>query len=59
LAAKTRLAVRDVSECEEAIFEETRQKRSVLQVFSRLSLRVQHPLDSLDDVVAMSQEDLK
>jgi hypothetical protein len=44
---------------EEAILKETRQKRAVVQVFDRLSLGVQHPFNSLDDVVAMGEEELE
>ena len=59
LTSETRLAVGDPSECEEAILKVTRQKGTVLQVFDRLSLGVQHPLYSLDDVIAMGQEELE
>ena len=49
----------DPRECEEALLEVTRQKGTVLQVFDRPSLGVQHPLYSLDDVIAMGQEELE
>ena len=57
--SKTRLAVSDPRKCEEAILNVTRQKGTVLQVVERLSLGVQHPLYSLDDVSAMGQEELE
>jgi len=57
--SKTRLAVSDPRECEEAIVTVTRQKGTVLQVMDRLSLGVQHPLYSVDDVSAMGQEELE
>ena len=59
LTSKTRLAVGDPSECEEAILKVTRQKGTVLEVFDRLSLGVQHSLYSLDDVIAMGQEEVE
>ncbi len=59
LTSQTRLAVGDPSDCEEAILKVTRQKGTVLQVLDRLSLGVQHPLYSLDDVIAMGQEELE
>ena len=59
LTSKTRLAVSDPRECEEAILKVTRQKGTVLQVVDRLSLGVQHPLYSLDDFIAMGQEELE
>ena len=59
LTSETRLAVGDPTECEEAILKVTRQKGTVLQVFDRLSLGVQHSLYSLDDVIAMGQEELE
>ena len=37
----------------------TRQKGTVLQVFDRLSVGVQHSLYSLDDFIAMGQEELE
>jgi len=57
--SKTRLAVSDPRKCEEAILNVTRQKGTVLQVVERLSLGVQHPLYSLDDVSPMGQEELE
>ena len=57
LTSKMRLAVGDSRECEEAILKVTRQKRTVLEVFDWLSLGVQYSLDSLDDVIAMGQEE--
>ena len=59
LTSKTRLAVGDASEREEAILKVTRQKGTVLQVLDRLSLGVQQPLYSLDDFIAMGQEELE
>src|SRR5262245_8855111 len=59
LTSKTRLVARDASECEEAILKVTRQKGTVLQVLDRLSLGVQQPLYSLDDFIAMDQEQLE
>jgi hypothetical protein len=59
LTSKTRLIVRDASECEEAIRKVTRQKGTVLLVLKRLSLGVQKPLYSLDDFIAMGQEQLE
>ena len=59
LTSKTRLVAGDAGECEEAILEVTRQKGTVLQVLDRLSLGVQQPLYSLDDFIAMGQEQLE
>ena len=59
LTSQTRLVVGDTRECEEAILNVTRQKRTVLQVFDRLSLGVQHPLQLIDDVIATGQEELE
>ena len=59
LTSKTRLVVGDPRECEEAILKVTRQKGTVLQVLDRLSLGVQQPLYSLDDFIAMGQEQLE
>ena len=59
LTSKTRLGVSDRRECEEAILKVTRQKGSILQIVDRLSLGVQYPLYSLDDVSAMGQEELE
>ena len=59
LTSKTRLVAGDASECEEAILKVTRQKGTVLQVLDRLSLGVQQPLYSLDDFIAMGQEQLE
>ena len=59
LTSKTRLVAGDASEREEAIPKVTRQKGTVLQVLDRLSLGVQQPLDSLDDFIAMGQEELE
>ena len=49
----------DPSEREEAVLEVTRQKGHVLQVLCGLSLGVQHALYSLDDCIAMGQEELE
>ena len=57
LTSQTRLALRDPDE--EAILKVTRQLGAVSEVFDRFSLGVQHPLYSLDDVIAMSQEELE
>jgi hypothetical protein len=59
LTSKTRLVAGDVSESEETILKVTRQKGSVLQVLDRLALGVQQPLNSLDDFIAMGQEQLE
>src|SRR5215467_2837331 len=59
LSSKTRLVAGDASECEEAILKMTRQKRRVLQVLNRLSLGVQQSLNSLDDFIAMGEEELE
>jgi hypothetical protein len=59
LPSKTRLAAGHPGECEEAIFKVTGQSGNVLQVFDRLSLSVQDPFDSLDDVRAMGEEELE
>jgi hypothetical protein len=59
LTSKTRLAVRDSGEREEAILEEARQKGTILQVPDRLPLSVQHALYSFDDVLATSEEELE
>jgi hypothetical protein len=59
LASQPRLALGDASTCEEAILNVTRQHRTVSQVFDRLPLGVQQPLQALDDLIAMVQEELK
>src|SRR5580704_2117901 len=59
LAAKMRLVVGDRRKCEEAILEVTRQKRTVLQIVARVSLGVEQPLYSLDDLVTVDQEHLQ
>jgi hypothetical protein len=59
LTSEARLALGDPREREEAVLEVTRQQGTVLQVFDRLSLGVQYPLDSLDDVVATRQEEFE
>jgi hypothetical protein len=59
LTSKARLARGDPSEREEAILEVTRQKGTVLLIFDRLSLGVQQPLYSVDDVITMGQEELE
>src|SRR5262245_64577933 len=59
LTSKTRLIATDASDCEEAILKVTRQKGTVLQVLDRLFLGVQQPLYSLDDFIAMYQEQLE
>jgi hypothetical protein len=51
--------VSEPREREEAILKVTRQQGAVLPVFDRLSLGVQHPLDSLDDVIALGQKELE
>ena len=57
LTSQTRLAVGGPNE--EAILEVTRQNGTVAQVLDRLSLGVQQSLYSLDDVIAMGQEELE
>src|SRR5687767_1612260 len=57
LTSQTRLAVGDPNE--EAILEVTRQNGTVSQIFVRFSLGVQQSLYSLDDVIAMRQEELE
>src|SRR5688572_21259396 len=57
LTSRTRLAVGDPNE--EAILEVTRQNGTVSQIFVRFSLGVQQSLYSLDDVIAMGQEELE
>lgn len=47
----------DTTEREEAILELTSEQPPVLQLLGRLSLRVQQPLYSLDELVAMGQEE--
>src|SRR5687767_6338207 len=59
LTSKARLVAGDAIECEEAILKVTRQKGTVLLVLERLSLGVQQPLYSLDDFIAMDQEQLE
>src|SRR5262249_4167240 len=59
LTSKTRLVASDTSDCEEAILKVTRQKGTILQVLDRLSLGVQQPLYSLDDFIAMGQEQVQ
>ena len=49
----------DTRECEEAIFKVTRETGPVPEKFDRLSLGVQHSLYSLDDVIAMGQEEVE
>jgi len=56
LPSKAKLVGGDASECEEAFLEVTREKAAVSQVLDRLSLGVQHTLYSLDDFIAMGQE---
>jgi hypothetical protein len=57
LTSETRLLAADASECEEAVLEVTRQKRTVLEVLDGLPLRVQQPLDLLDECIATGQEE--
>ena len=59
LTFKMRLLAGDAGDCEKAILEVTRQERPVLQILDRLSLGVQQPLDSLDDFIAMGEEELE
>src|SRR5262245_33955770 len=59
LTSKTRLVAGNASECEEAILNLTRQKGTVLQILSRLSLGVQQSLYLLDDFIALGQEQLE
>jgi hypothetical protein len=53
LAPETSLAGGDRSVSKEAILEMAGQKRPVLQVPERLSLRVQSGLNAVDDIFAM------
>jgi hypothetical protein len=57
LIAETRLAVRDFGE--ETVFEVMRQEGTVLQILDRLPLSVQDSLYSLDDDVAMGEEEVQ
>ncbi|MEP7306590.1 MAG: hypothetical protein ABJA98_13820 [Acidobacteriota bacterium] len=59
LISKARLAVGDAGEREETIFKVTRQNGRVPQVLDRPALGVQQSLDSLDDVIAMGQEEVQ
>jgi hypothetical protein len=59
LTAETRLVAGDARESKEAILEVTRKQGTVLPVLGRLSLGVQQPLYSLDDFIAMDQEQLE
>lgn len=47
------------SKCEEAILKVTRQQRTVLQVFDRVSPGVEQPLYSFDDFIAVDQKHLE
>jgi hypothetical protein len=57
--SQTRLVGRDPGQSKEAIFEVTGKKGTVLQVFNRLSLSVQHSFYTLDDALAVGQEELE
>jgi hypothetical protein len=59
LTSKSRLVACDAGECEEAILKVTRQDETILQILDRLSLGVQQFLYSLDDFIAMGQEQLE
>jgi len=59
LTPKTRLVVSDARKCEEAIFKQTREKRMILQVLDRLPLCVQQRLYSVDDLIAVGEEQLE
>ena len=59
LTAKACLTVGYASECEEAIVTVTKEKRAVPEVLDRLSLGVQQSLNSLDDGIAVGQEEVK
>ena len=59
LTAKLRLIGCERRQREEAILEVTRQKGTVLQVFGRPSLGVQYCLYSVDDFIAVGQEELE
>src|SRR5215470_13919195 len=58
LTSKTRL-ITGAGEGEEAILKMTRENGTVLHVLDRLALGVQQPLYSLDDFIAMGQEQLE
>ena len=49
----------DARKCEEAIFKQTREKQLVLQIWDGLPLRVQQRLYSVDDLIAMGEEQLE
>ena len=59
LTSQAPLTLADPGECEEAILEVTRQNRTVLLIGERLSLSVQHDLDSLDNLVPMGEEEME
>jgi hypothetical protein len=59
LASQARLALGDTRACEETILDVTRQQGTVPEVFDRLPLGVQHPLQTFDDLIAIGQEELK
>jgi hypothetical protein len=57
--SEARLAVPDPREREEAILKVTRQKETVLLVWSRPPLGVQYPLNALDDHSALRQKEFE
>jgi hypothetical protein len=59
LIPKTRLVAGEAGKREEALLEFTRQKGNVLQVSDRPSSGVQQPFYTLDDFIAMGQEQLE
>jgi hypothetical protein len=59
LASQTRLVVSNPREREKAILEVTREQGTIPQVFDRFSLSVQDSLYSLDDRIAVGQEELE
>jgi hypothetical protein len=59
LPAKPGLARGERSDREAAVLKVPGEQGAVLKVLSRLALGVQQPLDSLDDLVAVGQEQRK
>jgi hypothetical protein len=59
LTPQTRLVVGDGCECEKTVLKMPGQKRTILQVGNRLSLSGQQSLYSVDDFIAVGQEQLE
>ena len=59
LASEASLSGRDARKREKAILELTRENATVTQVLGRLALRVQKPLDALDELGASRKEELE